>query len=35
MEDPEKFWTDVAKQVDWFKPWTKVLDNAEQPFTKW
>ena len=33
--DPEAFWEARAKeQVEWFKPWTKVLEwNA--PFSKW
>ncbi|XP_065202851.1 acyl-CoA synthetase short-chain family member 3, mitochondrial isoform X1 [Planococcus citri] len=35
MEDPETFWAEVAKVVDWVKPWDKVLDNTNQPFTKW
>ncbi|XP_029046528.1 acyl-CoA synthetase short-chain family member 3, mitochondrial [Osmia bicornis bicornis] len=35
IENPEKFWGEVAKCVDWSKPWKKVLDNTKQPFTKW
>lgn len=35
LENPEKFWGEVAQCVDWSKPWTKVLDNSKQPFTKW
>src|SRR5687768_12412052 len=33
--DPEAFWAARAKeQVEWFKPWTQVLEwNA--PFSKW
>lgn len=33
--DPEKFWGDIAQQLDWFKPWTKVLDWSDAPFAKW
>lgn len=33
-EDPEGFWTEQAKIVDWFAPWTKVLEWNE-PFAKW
>jgi acetyl-CoA synthetase len=33
--DPEKFWGDIAGQLDWFKPWTKVLDWSDAPFAKW
>lgn len=35
LSNPEKFWGDAAKCVDWSKPWKKVLDNTKQPFTKW
>ncbi len=34
IEEPEKFWGGVAKDLHWFKPWTKVLEwNA--PWAKW
>ncbi|KZC14230.1 PREDICTED: acyl-CoA synthetase short-chain family member 3, mitochondrial [Dufourea novaeangliae] len=35
LEDPEKFWGEVSRCIDWSKPWTKVLDNTRSPFTKW
>lgn len=35
LEDPEKFWGTVSECIDWSKPWTKVLDNSNPPFTKW
>lgn len=35
IEDPESFWAEVAKNVDWFTPWKRVLDNTNEPFTKW
>ncbi|XP_017793400.1 PREDICTED: acyl-CoA synthetase short-chain family member 3, mitochondrial [Habropoda laboriosa] len=35
LENPEKFWGEVAKCVHWSKPWEKVLDDTNQPFTKW
>src|SRR6266404_5976954 len=25
-DDPEKFWAGVARELHWFKPWTKVLE---------
>ena len=32
--DPEAFWADIARELDWFKPWDKVLEwNA--PWAKW
>ncbi|XP_075984857.1 acyl-CoA synthetase short-chain family member 3, mitochondrial [Anticarsia gemmatalis] len=35
INDPEGFWGEVAKELDWTKPWEKVLDNSNPPFTKW
>jgi acetyl-CoA synthetase len=34
IEQPEVFWADVAKELDWFSPWTKVLD-WNRPYAKW
>ncbi|XP_012277149.1 acyl-CoA synthetase short-chain family member 3, mitochondrial [Orussus abietinus] len=35
VENPEEFWTEVAECVEWSKPWTKIMDNSNEPFTKW
>jgi propionyl-CoA synthetase len=35
MEDPEAFWAEAAEGVVWQKRWDRVLDNDNQPFTKW
>jgi propionyl-CoA synthetase len=35
MEDPEGFWAEAAEDVVWQKRWDRVLDNDNQPFTKW
>ncbi|XP_049845482.1 acyl-CoA synthetase short-chain family member 3, mitochondrial [Schistocerca gregaria] len=35
LEEPEEFWSEVGRCVTWSKPWVKVLDNSEKPFTKW
>ncbi|XP_049825489.1 acyl-CoA synthetase short-chain family member 3, mitochondrial [Aethina tumida] len=32
---PEEFWGDVGNLVTWTKPWKKVLDHSNPPFTKW
>ncbi len=32
--DPEAFWAEQAKSLDWFKPWDTVLE-WEPPFAKW
>ena len=26
IEEPDAFWDEVAGELDWFTPWTKVLD---------
>ena len=32
--DPEGFWADIARELHWFEPWTKVLE-WESPWAKW
>ncbi len=34
IDDPEKFWSGVAKELHWFKPWDKVLE-WNLPWAKW
>ncbi|HVY94439.1 MAG TPA: acetyl-coenzyme A synthetase N-terminal domain-containing protein, partial [Bryobacteraceae bacterium] len=34
-KDPEKFWGNIAGNLEWFKPWDKVLDWSGAPFAKW
>jgi acetyl-CoA synthetase len=34
IDDPESFWAGVAKELHWFKPWSKVLE-WELPAAKW
>ncbi|MHB8481875.1 MAG: acetate--CoA ligase [Nitrospiria bacterium] len=33
-KNPEKFWGTLAKELDWFTPWKKILQWKE-PFAKW
>jgi len=33
-QDPEGFWSECARELAWFKPFTKVLD-WQFPFAKW
>ncbi len=33
-DDPEKFWGNAAKDLHWFKPWSKVLE-WNCPWAKW
>jgi acetyl-CoA synthetase len=34
IEDPEGFWAEVAHELHWFKPWTRVLE-WDLPWAKW
>src|ERR1043165_9518196 len=34
IEDPEKFWAAIAKDLHWFKPWKTVLE-WKAPWAKW
>ena len=35
-EDPETFWSEVARNFQWRKPWDKVLEwNFKEPSVKW
>jgi len=34
IRDPEAFWAEEAKKLDWFTPWQKVLD-WNVPWAKW
>ena len=34
LRDPEGFWAEEAKKLDWFTPWNKVLD-WKAPWAKW
>ena len=29
VEQPEEFWAEAAGELDWFAPWTKVLEMGE------
>jgi len=35
IEEPEAYWSEFAAELHWFKPWEKVLDNSNPPFTRW
>ncbi|TRZ49906.1 MAG: acetate--CoA ligase [Dehalococcoidia bacterium] len=34
IKEPEAFWAEQARQLDWFKTWDKVLE-WEPPFARW
>jgi len=33
--DPVGFWAKEASELEWYKPWKKVLDDSKEPFFKW
>src|SRR5215510_907174 len=33
--DPVSFWAKEASELEWYKPWKKVLDDSKKPFFKW
>ena len=35
LDDREEFWAEAAKEIDWIKPWDKVLDDSNKPFYRW
>ena len=35
INNPQEFWAEKAKAIDWFKPYSKVLDDSNPPFYKW
>ena len=36
IEDPDAFWSDIAKRITWYKPWEKVRDfNFQNGEIKW
>ena len=35
IDNPQEFWDDEAKLIDWNEPYSQVLDYSRPPFTKW
>jgi len=35
LDQGPQFWESVARELDWFKPWEKALDDSNPPFYKW
>lgn len=35
LQNPEEYWAEKAKAIDWFKPFSKVLDDSNPPFYRW
>ena len=35
LSDPEGFWAEQARRIDWETPFDTVLDDSRPPFTRW
>jgi propionyl-CoA synthetase len=35
IDEPERFWAEAAKAIDWYRPWDTVLDRRNPPFYRW
>ena len=35
LEQPEQFWGHAAAEIDWVKPWERVLDDSRAPLYRW
>ncbi|MDF3833869.1 propionate--CoA ligase [Cupriavidus basilensis] len=35
LSDPEGFWAEQARRIDWETPFETVLDDSRAPFTRW
>jgi propionyl-CoA synthetase len=35
LRDPETFWAEAARLIDWDRPWERVLDDSRPPFYRW
>ncbi|HUL40969.1 MAG TPA: acetyl-coenzyme A synthetase N-terminal domain-containing protein, partial [Burkholderiales bacterium] len=35
IDDPNSFWSEQSRLIDWHKPFSAVLDYSRPPFAKW
>ncbi len=35
VEEPESYWAEQARRIDWHAPPSQILDNSNPPFTRW
>ncbi len=35
LDDPDGFWGDAARAIDWIRPPDRILDDRRAPFTRW
>lgn len=34
-EDLTAYWSERARELEWYQPWNKVLEESNKPFYKW
>ena len=35
LQQPDEFWAEQAKLIDWDRPWERVLDDSSAPMYRW
>lgn len=35
INEPEAFWAEQARRIDWRQPFTQTLDHSRPPFARW
>jgi propionyl-CoA synthetase len=35
QRDPEGFWAEAAREIDWVTPWERMRDDTHAPLTRW
>jgi len=35
IDDPNTFWANEARRIDWHQPFTNTLDYSRPPFARW
>ena len=35
LRDPEGFWSEAAREIDWIETWDRVIDLSNAPFCRW
>ena len=35
IQNPERFWGEIAADCHWYRKWDKVLDKSNPPFYRW
>ena len=35
LDDPDAFWAEQARRIDWQRPFDRVCDTSNPPFVQW